>query len=143
MRNTDSEDVQLLIQFVRDVLKKLHVLFRNCLDFQSISPHLRSHSLLTDHEWQVISKKDTREQQVDEFLKYLPHKGKNCLNELIECLEMSLEHSGHRDLLTALQKLVQKQTSKQTDDPAPSSAALPWDALVKNDDQDCTQVRYI
>ena len=130
MRNLDSEDVQSLIQFVKDVLKKLHGLFRNCLDFQSISPHLRSHNLLTDNEWQVISTKDSREQQVDEFLKYLPHKGKNCLNELIKCLQLSLEHSGHQDLLAALKQLVEKQTA----DPIA-------DAPVDSDDQDSAQVR--
>ena len=105
------------MQFVNDVLRKLHGLFRNCLDFQSISPQLRAHNLLTDHEWQVISKKDSREQQVDEFLKCLPHKGRNCLNQLIKCLLLSLAHSGHQDLLNELKKLVdKKQTADSTDD---------------------------
>ena len=100
----DSLDSHL--QFVTEVLRKLHVSFRNYLNFQSISPQLRLHNLLTDDEWQVISKKDSREQQVDEFLKCLPHKGKNCLNELVICLQSSLDHAGHKDLLTELKKLV-------------------------------------
>ena len=107
-RDLDSVDVHM--QFVNDVLKKLHALCRNCLDFQSISPHLRSHDLLTNNEWELISKKDSREQQVDEFLKCLPHKGRNCLSQLIKCLQLSPEHSGHKDILAGLNKLVEKQT---------------------------------
>ena len=113
----DSFDsIDFYMQFVKDVLRKLHSAFRICLDFQSISPQLRSHNLLTDHEWQVISKKDTREQQVDEFLEYLPHKGKNCLHQLIKCLQLSLDHAGHQDLLTELKRLVEKQTADSTND---------------------------
>ena len=132
MSSLDSGDVQNIIQFVNAVLKKLHGLFRNCLDFQSISPHLRSHNLLTNNEWEVISNKDSRDKQVDEFLKYLPHKGKNCLNELIDCLQLSLEHSGHQDLLAALKKLVEKQTDS---DPLTDG---PWDPRppVENVNQD-------
>ena len=104
------------VQFVNEVLRNLHALFRNCLDFQSISPHLRSHNLLTDNEWEVISRKDSRGQQVDEFLQCLPHKGRNCLSQLIKCLQLSPEHSGHQDLLTELNKLVEKQTN-QVDNP--------------------------
>lgn len=115
--STDLDSMDFHMQFVSDVLRKLHGLFRNCLDFQSISPQLRAHNLLTDHEWQVISKKDSREQQVDEFLKCLPHKGRNCLNQLIKCLLLSLAHSGHQDLLNELKKLVdKKQTADSTDD---------------------------
>ena len=113
---TDLDSVDFHTQFVNDVLRKLHGLFRNCLDFQSISPQLRAHNLLTDHEWQVIGKKDSRVQQVDEFLKCLPHKGKNCLNQLMKCLLLSLDHSGHQDLLDELKKLVEKQTADSTDD---------------------------
>ena len=98
------------MQFVNDVLGKLHALFRSCLDFQSISPHLRSHKLLTSNEWEVIGKKDGREQQVDEFLKCLSHKGRNCLSLLIKCLQLSPEHAGHQDILVELKKLVEKQT---------------------------------
>ena len=108
----DLDSVDLHMQFVNDVLRKLHALCRNYLDFQSISPHLRSHNLLTDNEWEVISKKDSREQQVDEFLKCLPHKGRNCLSQLIKCLQLSPEHSGHQDLLTGLNKLVEKLTDQ-------------------------------
>ena len=89
---------------VNEVLRHLHTLFRNCLNFQSISPHLRSHCLLTDNEWEIISKKESREDQVDEFLKCLPHKGKGCLKRLIECLQLSLDHSGHQDLINELNK---------------------------------------
>ena len=89
---------------VGEVLKHLHTLFRSCLNFQSISPHLRSHRLLTNHEWEIISKKDGREDQVDEFLKCLPHKGKDCLERLLECLQLSLDHSGHQDLISELSK---------------------------------------
>ena len=89
---------------VDEVLKHLHTLFRSCLNFQSISPHLRSHRLLTNHEWEIISKKDGREDQVDEFLKCLPHKGKDCLERLLECLQLSLDHSGHQDLISELSK---------------------------------------
>ena len=130
----DSLDSHL--QLVTEVLRKLHVLFRNCLNFQLISPLLRLHNLLTDNEWQVISKKDSREQQVDEFLKCLPHKGKNCLNELVICLQLSLDHSGHQDILTELKKLVEIQTGGPIAD------------IIKNDDpQGSAQVslypRYI
>ena len=110
----DLDSVDFHMQFVNDVLRKLHSLFRNCLNFQSISPKLRAHGLLTDHEWQMIGKRDTREQQVDEFLKYLPHKGKSCLSQLIKCLQLSLDHCGHRDLLAELMKLVEKPREKQT-----------------------------
>ena len=137
MSSLDSEDVQNIIQFVNAALRKLHGLFRNCLDFQSISPHLRSHNLLTNNEWEVISNKDSREKQVDEFLKYLPHKGKNCLNELIDCLQLSLEHSGHRDLLAALKKLVEKQT---VNDPLTDAPRDPRPS-VENDVEDYNQVR--
>ena len=114
LKDLDSVDLQM--QFVNDVLGKLHSLFRNCLDFQSISPQLRSHKLLTNNEWAVISsKKDSREQQVDEFLKCLPHKGRNCLSQLIKCLQLSPEHAGHQDILVELKKLVEKQT--ETNDP--------------------------
>ena len=130
----DLDSVDLHIQFVNDVLRKLHALFRNCLDFQSISPQLRSHKLLTDNEWEVISRKDSREQQVDEFLKCLPHKGRNCLSQLIKCLQLSPEHSGHQDLLIELKKLVEKQTEPD----GPTAA----DILEKNDPQDSpAQVR--
>ena len=98
--------MDLSLQFVNDTLRRLHPLFRNCLDFQSIAPQLRLHKLVTDHEWQVIGSKDSREQQVDEFLKCLPHKGRNCLNQLIKCLQMSLDHAGHQDLLTELKKQI-------------------------------------
>ena len=91
---------------VNNILRRLHALFRSCLNFQSISPQLRQHNLLTDHEWQVIKNKDSHEDQVDEFLQYLPHKGKDCLNQLIECLELSLDHAGHKDLLQGLKKEV-------------------------------------
>ena len=128
LRDLDSVDVYM--QFVNDVLRKLHGLFRNCLDFQSISPQLRSHNLLTDHQWQVIGKKDSREQQVDEFLKYLPHKGRNCLHQLMKCLQLSLDHAGHQDLLIELKKIVEKQT----DDPTA-------DILENGDPQDSDQVR--
>ena len=87
-----------------EVLRRLHTVFRNCLNFQSISPHLRSHYLLTDNEWEIISKKESREDQVDEFLKCLPHKGKGCLKRLMECLQLSLDHSGHQDLINELNK---------------------------------------
>ena len=50
--------------------------------------------------------------------------------ELIKCLQLSLEHSGHQDLLAALKQLVEKQTA----DPIA-------DAPVDNDDQDSAQVR--
>ena len=110
----DIDSVDLHMQFVNEVLRKLHALFRNCLDFQSIFPHLRSHNLLTDNEWEVICKKDSREQQVDEFLKFLPHKGRNCLSQMMKCLQHSPEHSGHQDLLTELHKLVEKQTDNPT-----------------------------
>ena len=106
----DLDSVDLHMQFVNDVLGKSHVLFRSCLDFQSISPQLRAHKLLTTNEWEVISRKDSREQQVDEFLKCLPHKGRNCLSQLIKCLQLSPEHAGHQDLLVELKKLVEKQT---------------------------------
>ena len=130
LRNPDSVDFQM--QCVNDVLRKLHALFRSCLNFQSVSPHLRSHKLLTDNEWEVISKKDSREQQVDEFLKCLPHKGKNCLNVLIKCLQLSLDHCGHQDLLAELEKLVEKQTGGPT-----------ADTLENHDPRDSTQVRLI
>jgi len=96
---------------VNDVLRRLHTSFRSCLNFQSISPHLRSHELLTDHEWEVISNKDSHDSQVDEFLKVLPHKGRKCLNQLIECLQLSLDHAGHKDLLVELKKQVDQQCS--------------------------------
>jgi len=89
---------------VNNVLRRLHTLFRSCLNFQSIFPQLRQHNLLTDHEWQVIKNKDSHEDQVDEFLQYLSHKGRNCLNQLIECLKLSLDHAGHQDLLVELKK---------------------------------------
>jgi len=94
---------------LNDVLRQLHISFRSCLNFQSISPHLRSHELLTDHEWEVISNKDSHDSQVDEFLKVLSHKGKNCLNQLIECLQLSLDHAGHKDLLVELKEVVDQQ----------------------------------
>ena len=130
----DLDSVDLHMQFVNDVLRKLHALFRSCLDFQSISPQLRSHKLLTDNEWEVVSKKDSREQRVDEFLKCLPHKGRNCLSQLIKCLQLSPEHSGHQDLLMELKKLVEKQT--ETDNSTP-------DILENNDPQDSAQVRLL
>ena len=89
---------------VNEVLRQLHSSFRTSLNFQSISPHLRSHYLLTTHEWEIISKKDSREDQADEFLKCLPHKGKGCLERLLDCLQLSLDHSGHQDLITELSK---------------------------------------
>ena len=89
---------------VSKVLRHSHTLFRKCLNFQSISPHLRSHNLLTDNKWEVISKKESREDQVDEFLKCLPHKGKGCLSRLVECLQSSLDHSGHQDIINELNK---------------------------------------
>jgi len=89
-----------------NVLRKLHSLFRSCLNFQSILPGLRLHNLLTDYEWQVIKNKDTHDDQVDEFLQYLPHKGRNCLDKLIDSLELSLDHAGHNDLLVELKKEV-------------------------------------
>jgi len=101
---------------VNEVLRCSHTLFRNCLNFQSISPHLRSNHLLTDHEWEIISKKDSREDQVDEFLKCLPHKGKGCLNTLIKCLRLSLDHSGHQDLLSELNKQVFSDVSQPKSD---------------------------
>ena len=117
------------VEFVNETLKKSHVVFRNCLDFQSILPHLRSHELLTDNEWEVISKKDSRELQVDEFLKFLPRKGKNCLQQLIKCLQLSLNHTGHKDILTELGRLVERQSETQSetqavDTPAPADADL-------------------
>jgi len=90
-------------QLINDVLGRLHDLFRSCLNFQSISPQLRKYKLLTDREWQVINNKDTQDDQVDEFLKYLPLKGKDCLNRLSQCLRSSLDHSGHQDILTKLE----------------------------------------
>ncbi|XP_065908165.1 CAP-Gly domain-containing linker protein 1-like isoform X2 [Dysidea avara] len=92
------------VQSTNDVLRRLHVLFRRCLNFQSISPHLRSRNLLTDHEWQVISEKGNSEDQVDQLLKYLPQKGGSCLHALIKCLQSSLDHAGHQDILVELQK---------------------------------------
>jgi len=101
-------------QPVNEILRRLHTSFRNCLNFQSISPHLRSHELLTDHEWEVISNKGSRQDQVDEFLKVLPLKGKNCLKKLIECLQLSLDHAGHEDLLEELKQLVEQQSAGDT-----------------------------
>ena len=92
------------VQSTNDVLRRLHVSFRRCLNFQSISPHLRSHNLLTDHEWQVISDKGSCEDQVDQLLKYLPQKGRSCLQALVDCLQSSLDHAGHKDLLVELKK---------------------------------------
>ena len=111
LRDQDSADI-----FVYDVLRKLHGLFRNCFNFQSISPQLRSHNLLTAYEWEVISKNDSREQQVDEFLRYLPHKGRNCLHQLMKCLQLSLDHASHQDLLIELKQIVKKQTDDPTAD---------------------------
>jgi len=102
----EPEGLEKDMDVLNNVLRRLHILFRNCLNFQSISPQLRQHNLLTDHEWQVIKNKDSHEDQVDEFLQYLPHKGKNCLKQLIECLELSLDHAGHYDLLVELKKEV-------------------------------------
>ena len=92
------------VQSPDDILKRSHIHFRRCLNFQAISPHLRSHNLLTDDEWEVISKKDTREQQADEFLKCLSHKGRNSLSHLINCLKLSQDHTGHQDILTEIEK---------------------------------------
>ena len=64
----------------------------------------------------MIGKKDSREEQVDEFLKYLPHKGRNCLHQLMNCLQLSQDHAGHQDLLTELKKLLEKQTDDPTAD---------------------------
>ena len=96
-------------QSVNDVLGRLHSLFRSCLNFQTISPHLREHNLITYNEWQVIANKGSHDSQVDEFLKVLPHKGRNCLNQLTECLQLSLDHAGHKDLLVELKKQVDQQ----------------------------------
>jgi len=94
------------LQLLNDVLRRLHSLFRSCLNFQSISPQLRQRNLITNHEWQKISSKSSQEDQVDEFLKCLSLKGRNCLNELVECLQLSLDHAGHQDLLEELKKQV-------------------------------------
>ena len=131
-RDHSIESVDLHMQLVNEVLRKLHALFRNCLDFQSISPWLRSHNLLTDNEWEIICKRDSREQQVDEFLKFLPHKGKDCLSQMMKCLQLSPEHAGHKDLLTELNKLVEKQT----DLPDSSTAEI----LSENHPQDLGKV---
>ena len=98
-------------QLTNDVLRRLHSLFRSCLNFQSISPQLRQHNLITYHEWQVICNKDSHDDQVDEFLKCLPLKGRNCLNQLIECLQLSLDHAGHQDLLAELKKQVDRSNN--------------------------------
>ncbi|XP_065908166.1 CAP-Gly domain-containing linker protein 1-like [Dysidea avara] len=103
------------VQSANDVLRRLHVSFRRYLNFQSISPHLRSHNLLTDHEWQVISDKGSCEDQVDQLLKYLPQKGENCLHALIECLQSSLDHAGHKDLLVELKKQPELRVSAKED----------------------------
>ena len=99
-------------QSVNDVLRGLHGLFRSCLNFQSISPQLRQRNLLTDYEWQVIKSKDSHEDQVDEFLNYLPFKGKDCLNQLIECLRSSSDHLGHQDILTELEAELIKRVDR-------------------------------
>ena len=52
----------------------------------------------------MISSKESCEDQVDELLKCLPLKGGNCLHLLIECLQSSLDHAGHQDLLEELKK---------------------------------------
>ena len=108
---------------VNEVLRQLHTSFRTCLNFQSISPHLRSHNLLTNHEWEIISKKDSREDQVDEFLKCLPHKGKGCLEKLLECLQLSLDHSGHQDLISELSKHIISDTAQSKADHLKSQVA--------------------
>lgn len=114
----DSMD---FIQSMEDVLKRSHYLFRKFFNFQSILPQLLAHNLLTSDEWEVISKKDSREQQVDEFLKCLPHKGRNSLNQLIECLELSLDHAGHQDILAELKKHAGPDTSVMPVDSRSSS----------------------
>jgi len=65
---------------------------------------LQSHNLLTDHEWEAISSKNSHKEQVDEPIIYLPEKGENCLQALAECLQSSLDHAGHKDLLEELRK---------------------------------------
>ena len=52
----------------------------------------------------MISSKNSREEQVDELLIYLPEKGENCSQALAECLQSSLDHAGHKDLLEELRK---------------------------------------
>jgi len=99
--------MNLSLQFVDRTLRRLHPLCRDCLDFQSISPQLRSHKLLTDHEFQEILNIYSGVQQVDKFLNYLRLKGRNCLNQLIECLQSSLKYcAGHQHLLNELKKQV-------------------------------------
>ena len=92
------------VQPTENVLSRLQISFKRWLNFQSISPQLRSHDLLTDREWEVISSKNSREEQVDELLMYLPDKGESCLQALVECLQSSLDHAGHKDLLEELRK---------------------------------------
>lgn len=93
-----------------EVLKRTHAIFRKYLNVHSIYPHLRSHNLITDHEWEVINTKDGREGQVDELLKCLPQKGRDCLQLLVKCLQSSLDHAGHKDLLVELLKQPEMQT---------------------------------
>jgi len=110
-------------------------LFRSYLNFQTISPHLRKHNLLTDHEWEAIQNKATHDDKVDEFLKYLRLKGKDCLDRLILCLRSSLDHSGHHDILTKLE--AEQLCIKQVDhyhfeDQVSRLLNLLRDALAKN-----------
>lgn len=124
------------MQSIDDILKRSHIHFRRYLNFQAISPHLRSYNLLTDDEYEVISKKDTRAQQADELLTCLSHKGRNSLGHLINCLKLSQDHIGHQDILTELKRQI-----------SPTFSDIPVDLCTTQDDSDiedqvCTNYRY-
>ncbi|CAI8038167.1 hypothetical protein GBAR_LOCUS21283, partial [Geodia barretti] len=94
----------------RRILNRNHRRLRQDVDIETIYPHLNEHSLLSDHEREILlNVYHTRQFKIDKLLQWIPMKGSGALDKFIDCLQRSsLEASGHEELADLLQRDVDR-----------------------------------
>ena len=65
-------------------------------------PLLRKQELLTAEEWEEISGRQNRLQNIDQLIQILPQKGELAYPKFIDCLESEDEHPAHKELAVKL-----------------------------------------
>lgn len=89
------------------------------MNIRQLIPLLRKQELLTAEEWEEISGKQTRSQEIDQLIQILPQKGERAHLKFIDCLESEDEHPAHKELAAKLKKtqsLWQRRSIQSTTD---------------------------
>ena len=121
----------------RRILNRNHRRLRQDVDVETIYPHLNEHSLLSDHEREILlNVYHTRQFKIDKLLQWIPMKGSGALDKFIDCLQRSsLEARGHEELADLLQRDVDRDRGNPDLDkwlriPAPRLSAIKSESFV-------------